>query len=91
MNEWGPEGCQERITPIVGALLGEAARRGWALQGRPILSKVARLGIMAPFGIVFARAWARGLVLEAIRLSSKGTSNDEGLSVGVRNHNGSGA
>jgi len=66
MNEWGPEGCRTNLAKIVDALLSEAKRRNWALEGRPLLSAVARLGSKAPLGAIVARAWARRLVLEAI-------------------------
>ena len=71
MNEWGPKGCRENLVKIVNALLAEAKRREWQLDGRPILSKVARIGACVPGSMCFARAWARRLVREAIRRSEQ--------------------
>ena len=71
MNEWGPKGCRENLVKIVNALLAEAKRRKWQLEGRPILSKVAKIGTALPGGMIFARSWARKLVLEAIERSEQ--------------------
>ncbi len=67
MNAWGPKGCRENLTKIVGALLNEAQQRNWKLNGRPLLSLAARVGTLTPWGRAYARTWAKRLVLEAIR------------------------
>lgn len=66
MNLWGPQGCRENLNKIVGAMLAEAQRRNWKLDRRPLLSVVARVGALVPWGRAYARAWARALVHEAI-------------------------
>ncbi len=77
MNEGGPEWCRENVQKIVGKMLSEAKQRNWELKGRPLLSKVARIGTILPWGMAFARVWARELVLEAIELSERGASDEE--------------
>ncbi len=67
MNAWGPQGCRENLNRIVGAMLSEAQRRNWKLDRRPLLSAVARIGALVPWGRAYARMWARALVLEAVR------------------------
>ncbi len=76
MNEWGPGGCRENLKKIVGGLLAEAKRRQWVLDGHPILSKVAAIGTELPGGMIFARAWARKIVLEAITRSERNASEN---------------
>lgn len=71
MNQGGPEWCRKNIQGIVGKMLSEAKRRKWVLEGRHVLSRAARLGTMLPWGMDYARKWARGLVLEAIELSER--------------------
>ena len=68
MNAWGPEGCRENIGQIVNHMLGEAKKRDWMLEGRPLLSTIARLGTKTPLGMSYARKWARDLVFRAIKL-----------------------
>lgn len=77
MNEGGPEWCRENVQKIVSKMLSEAKRRKWVLEGRPLLSKLARLGTITPWGMAFAREWARKLVLEAIELSEREASDEE--------------
>lgn len=72
MNAWGPKGCRENLSKIVGALLNEAQRRSWKLSGRPLLSIAARVGTFTPWGRAYARAWARSLVREAIEQCEEG-------------------
>lgn len=67
INAWGSKGCRENLNKIVGALLSEAQQRNWKLNGRPLLSLAARVGTLTPWGRAYARAWARKLVLEAVR------------------------
>ncbi len=71
MNEWGPEGCREHLDYIVNGMLNEAKIRGWQLDGRPLLTVVAKIGAATPLGMYFARAWARKLVLGAIKESER--------------------
>lgn len=71
MNQGGPEWCREKLDGIVSKMLSEAKSRDWVLEGRPLLSKLARLGTILPWGMAFAREWARKLVLEAIELSER--------------------
>lgn len=77
MNEGGPEWCRKNIQKIVSKMLSEAKRRKWVLEDRPLLSKLARLGTITPWGIVYAREWARAIVLEAIELSETGASDEK--------------
>lgn len=75
MNAWGPRGCRENIDKIVGQMVQEAVKREWKMDGRPLLSLAANAGTRLPGGMVFARAWARRLVLKAIRRSEQDESN----------------
>ncbi len=86
MNVWGPTGSREHLVGIVNALLAEAKRREWKLEGKPILSKVAGIGTTLPGGMIFARAWTRRLVNEAITRSER----HEEDKMELRSHNGSG-
>ncbi len=71
MNEGGPEWCHKNLDSIVSKMLSEANRRNWQLDGRPLLSKVAKIGTALPWGMAFARTWARKLVLEAIEICER--------------------
>lgn len=71
MNVWGPIESRENLVKIVNALLAEAKRRGWKLDGRPMLSAAACVGTKCPGGLIFARAWTRKLVTEAINRSEQ--------------------
>lgn len=71
MNAWGPAECCKHIGQVVTALLGEAQRRKWKLDGRPLLSAAARIGTKTPWGMKYARRWARSLVEEAIEMAEK--------------------
>lgn len=66
MNSWGPQECRDNIDLIVGKLLAQAKKRKWKLDSRPLLTAVAKVGAKLPYGMNFARAWARKLVMEAI-------------------------
>lgn len=66
MNAWGPKGCRENLDEIVAGMIAEARKQKWQIDGRPLLTALARVGTLTPLGIAFARAWARKLVLEAI-------------------------
>jgi hypothetical protein len=68
MNYWGPQGCREKLDKIVDALVAEARRRDWKLDGHPVLSAIAKVGDATPLGGYCARAWARSLVLEAVEI-----------------------
>ena len=67
MNAWGSEGCQENIGQIVNHMLGEAKKRDWRIEGRPLLSIAAKLGTKTTYGMIYARKWARNLVRESIK------------------------
>lgn len=84
MNVWGPAGCREHLDEIVRKMLGEAERRKWKLGDKPLLSAVARVGTLTPWGMRFARSWARKLVTEAIERSEQNEKNE--LEVDVRHH-----
>ena len=71
MNAWGPKECRNHIDRIVNALMNEAKRRKWQLDGRPLLSVAARVGALTPWGRAYARRWARSLVLKAIEGSNE--------------------
>lgn len=71
MNVWGPVGSRKYLTKIVNALLAEAKRRQWKLSGHPILTKAAQIGTDLPGGMIFARAWVRRIVLQAITRSEQ--------------------
>ncbi len=71
MNKGGPTWCRVNIDSIVSKMLSEANRRNWQLDGRPLLSKVAKIGTVLPWGMAFARTWARKLVLEAIEICER--------------------
>ena len=71
MNQWGPDGSRKYLTQIVNALLAEADRRQWQIDGRPLLTKAAKIGTNIPGGMIFARAWVRALVTEAINRSEQ--------------------
>jgi len=79
MNRWGPDRCRDNLIKIVNALLAEAKRREWKLDGKPILSRIAKYGTTLPGGIIFARSWARKLVLEAIKRSEQSEEPDLGV------------
>ncbi len=82
MNIWGPIESRENLVKIVNALLAEAKRRDWQLDGRPMLSVAASVGTKLPGGMYFARAWTRSLVTEAINRSEQ----NEKPPVDVRNN-----
>lgn len=52
MNVWGSQGCRENMGSIVNKMLGEAKRRKWKINGRPLLSVAARLGTILPGGMI---------------------------------------
>jgi len=81
MNEWGVEECQKNLDKIVGWLLSEARKRKWQLNGRPLLSAVARVGCLTPLGMIVARTWARAIVREAITRSKQSEQEDSTLGV----------
>ncbi len=71
MNVWGPTETLENIVPIVNALLAEAKRREWEIEGRPLLSATAKMVDKTPLGVIIARTWARRLVKEAVHRSEE--------------------
>jgi hypothetical protein len=74
MNTWGVGGCRENLDRIVASLIGEARKRKWKFQGRPLLSQAASIGTKLPLGMLFARTWASKLVQEAIEKSERNLS-----------------
>ncbi len=66
MNVQGTAWCRENIDWIVSGMLDEAKKRGWKIEGKPLLSIAAKFGTLTPWGMAYARDWARALVTEAI-------------------------
>ena len=71
MNAQGSAWCRENIDWIVGGLLDEAKKRRWKIDGKPLLSLAAKYGTILPWGMAYARAWARSLVTEAIEICER--------------------
>ncbi len=69
MDIWGPDGCRKNIDKIVSKMLGEAKRRKWVIDGKPLLTVAAQVGTLTSLGIAYARWWARKIVFEAIERS----------------------
>lgn len=66
MNALEPKDCRGNINFIVNTMITTAEKRKWKMDGRLLLSVVARFGTKTPVGRAFARSWARKLVMQAI-------------------------